>query len=187
MFAVNDVMAVGALARLRAEGLVVPDDIGLAGFDDISTLRDVYPPLTTVRLPLAAMGEMAARLVLTDAAADHPRVVPVRGEVILRDSTGRGRIRRPGSAADHGAACIWHGSRSTKCTQRGQARLLLPPLARRVRVRYVAPIRESACRAGRGGLMAARHDRHPLRQSGVGAKPPCRLTLAPPTRAAWSR
>ena len=48
VFAVNDVMAVGALARLRAEGLAVPGDIAVAGFDDIMTLRDIYPPLTTV-------------------------------------------------------------------------------------------------------------------------------------------
>jgi LacI family transcriptional regulator len=89
VFAVNDVMAVGALARLRAEGLRVPDDIGLAGFDDISTLRDVYPPLTTVRLPLTRMGQMAARLVLADAIPGRPRVVPVPGEVILRESTAR--------------------------------------------------------------------------------------------------
>jgi LacI family transcriptional regulator len=89
VFAVNDVMAVGALARIRAAGLSVPDDIGLAGFDDITTLRDVYPPLTTVRLPLTQMGEMAARLVLTAAAPDQPRVVPAPGEVILRDSTLR--------------------------------------------------------------------------------------------------
>jgi LacI family transcriptional regulator len=89
VFAVNDVMAVGALARLRAEGLRVPDDTALAGFDDISTLRDVFPPLTTVRLPLARMGEMAARLVLADARPERPRVVPVPGEVILRESTAR--------------------------------------------------------------------------------------------------
>jgi LacI family transcriptional regulator len=89
VFAANDVMAVGALARLRAAGLSVPDDVGLAGFDDISTLRDVYPPLTTVRLPLERMGEMAARLVLTEGEADQPRVIPMPGEVVLRDSTGR--------------------------------------------------------------------------------------------------
>jgi LacI family transcriptional regulator len=89
VFAVNDVMAVGALARARAAGLSVPADIGLAGFDDITTLRDVYPPLTTVRLPLARMGEMAARLVLTDGNADRATVIPVPGEVILRDSTFR--------------------------------------------------------------------------------------------------
>ena len=102
VFAVNDVMAVGALARLRAEGISVPTDIAVAGFDDIPTLRDVYPPLTTVRLPLKRMGEMAASLILSpatspatsqatswaiDAAQDAPRVIPVPGEVILRDST----------------------------------------------------------------------------------------------------
>ncbi|HTS98691.1 MAG TPA: LacI family DNA-binding transcriptional regulator [Streptosporangiaceae bacterium] len=87
VFAVNDVMAVGALARLRAAGIAVPDDIAVAGFDDISTLRDVTPPLTTVRLPLKRMGEMAASLVLADAQPGRPRVVPVPGEVIMRDST----------------------------------------------------------------------------------------------------
>jgi LacI family transcriptional regulator len=92
VFAVNDVMAMGALARLRAGGLQVPADMALAGFDDIGTLRDVYPPLTTVRLPLKRMGEMAASLVLTEAASpaddqQQPRVIPVPGEVILREST----------------------------------------------------------------------------------------------------
>jgi len=99
VFAVTDVMAMGALARLRAGGLAVPADIALAGFDDIGTLRDVYPPLTTVRLPLKRMGEMAAGLVLADppgtatapgpatAPEPRPRVIPVPGEVILREST----------------------------------------------------------------------------------------------------
>jgi LacI family transcriptional regulator len=87
VFAVTDVMAVGALARLRAEGLAVPADIAVAGFDDIVTLRDVYPPLTTVRLPLKTMGEMAANLVLGDAGTDRPRIIPVPGEVVLREST----------------------------------------------------------------------------------------------------
>lgn len=87
VFAVNDVMAVGALARLRSAGVAVPGDVGLAGFDDISTLRDVHPALTTVRLPLEQMGEMAARLVLEETSSGHPRVVPVPGEVVLRDST----------------------------------------------------------------------------------------------------
>ena len=87
VFAVNDVMAVGALARLRAAGLSVPADIAVAGFDDIPTLRDVSPQLTTVRLPLKRMGEMAASMVLSDLAPVRPRVIPVPGEVILRDST----------------------------------------------------------------------------------------------------
>ena len=88
VFAVNDVMAVGALARLRAAGLSVPADVALAGFDDILTLRDVTPPLTSVRLPLRRMGEMAAALVLAEGDPGRPRVVPVPGEVIVRASTG---------------------------------------------------------------------------------------------------
>jgi LacI family transcriptional regulator len=95
VFAVSDIMAVGALARLRAAGIDVPGDIALAGFDDIPTLRDVYPPLTTVRLPLRRLGEIAARLVLGDDAP-RPRVVPVPGEVVLRDST---RPRPPSAQA----------------------------------------------------------------------------------------
>jgi LacI family transcriptional regulator len=87
VFAVSDVMAVGALARLRAAGLDVPGDIALAGFDDIPTLRDVSPPLTTVRLPLKRLGEIAARLALGGDAPRQPRVVPVPGEVVLREST----------------------------------------------------------------------------------------------------
>ena len=87
VFAVSDVMAVGALARLRSAGIDVPRDIAVAGFDDIPTLRDVFPPLTTVRLPLKRMGEIAARLVLGEDAPQQPRVVPVPGEVMLRDST----------------------------------------------------------------------------------------------------
>ena len=87
VFAVNDVMAVGALARLRAAGMSVPGDVAVAGFDDIVTLRDVTPPLTTVRLPLTQMGEMAANMVLTGGQPGRPLIVPVPGEVIMRDST----------------------------------------------------------------------------------------------------
>ena len=62
----------------------------VAGFDDISTLRDVYPPLTTVRLPLKRMGEIAAGLVLGDPAASPARVLPVPGKV---PSCGKARSR----------------------------------------------------------------------------------------------
>jgi len=87
LFAVNDVMAVGALACLRAAGVDVPGRVAVAGFDDIPTLQDVTPPLSTVALPLHRMGEMAARLVLRPADDDHPRVVPIAGQVLLRESS----------------------------------------------------------------------------------------------------
>lgn len=51
IFAVNDIMAVSAMAALRDHGISVPGDVALAGFDDIATLRDVTPRLTTVQIP----------------------------------------------------------------------------------------------------------------------------------------
>ncbi|MCT9929481.1 LacI family transcriptional regulator [Planotetraspora sp. A-T 1434] len=86
VFAVNDVMAVGALAALRSRGVRVPDDISVAGFDDIGPLRDLTPSLTTVRLPLAEMGAQAVELALSGEEGDEPRVVPVECEVVLRES-----------------------------------------------------------------------------------------------------
>ncbi|MBV2365048.1 LacI family DNA-binding transcriptional regulator [Streptomonospora nanhaiensis] len=87
LFAVNDVMATGAMAALRDAGLHVPRDLSVAGFDDIPTLRDLTPGLTTVRLPLEWMGEEAARLALREDADEEPRTVAVSGEVVVREST----------------------------------------------------------------------------------------------------
>jgi LacI family transcriptional regulator len=89
VFAVNDVMAVGAMAALRERGVAVPDGMSVAGFDDIATLRDTIPALTTVRLPLEEMGEQAARLALLPKAEPGTRPRRVPGEVILRESTRR--------------------------------------------------------------------------------------------------
>lgn len=91
VFAVNDVMALGALATFRQKGVRVPEDVALAGFDDISTLRDVEPPLTTVRLPLEEMGARAAQLALDADPAAGARSEKVPGEVVLRESTRRCR------------------------------------------------------------------------------------------------
>ncbi|RCV48696.1 LacI family DNA-binding transcriptional regulator [Marinitenerispora sediminis] len=87
LFAVNDVMATGAMAALRDAGLRVPHDLSVAGFDDIPTLRDLTPGLTTVRLPLEWMGEKAARLALEEDPPAEARTVSVAGEVVVRDST----------------------------------------------------------------------------------------------------
>ncbi|MBT0993989.1 LacI family transcriptional regulator [Cellulomonas sp. DKR-3] len=86
VFAVNDVMALGALTAVRAAGLGVPDDLALAGFDDITTLRDVVPGLTTVRIPLEEVGVAATELAL-EPAGGAPRVVPVETHVTIREST----------------------------------------------------------------------------------------------------
>ncbi|NDK31885.1 LacI family transcriptional regulator [Nesterenkonia sp. Hz 6-5] len=85
VFCVNDVMALGALAALREEGLSVPQDVCIAGFDDIPTLADQYPGITTVRLPLEDIGRTSAEILLDQAGAE--RRITVEGIPILREST----------------------------------------------------------------------------------------------------
>jgi LacI family transcriptional regulator len=87
VFAVNDVMAVGAIAAFRDRRVDVPRDISVAGFDDIGTLRDLVPPLTTVRLPLADMGASAAAMALDPSDDKTHRVITARADVVLRAST----------------------------------------------------------------------------------------------------
>ncbi|WP_219463694.1 LacI family DNA-binding transcriptional regulator [Nonomuraea rhizosphaerae] len=87
LFATTDVMAVGALAALRERGLRVPEDVSLAGFDDIPVVRDLTPPLTTVALPLEEMGERVIALALRDGSRARRRIERVAGTVVLRAST----------------------------------------------------------------------------------------------------
>ncbi|MEU6488621.1 LacI family DNA-binding transcriptional regulator [Streptomyces sp. NPDC046887] len=88
VFAHNDLIAIGALRALRAAGRRVPDDVAVIGFDDIPAARHTEPPLTTVRQPMRAMGERAARLLLqhlagTPAPTD-PVILPT--ELVVRAS-----------------------------------------------------------------------------------------------------
>jgi len=64
LFATNDEMAAGAMIALREAGLDVPRDVSVVGYDDLLLARCLYPPLTTVRQPLGAMGRAAALLAL---------------------------------------------------------------------------------------------------------------------------
>ena len=80
--ALNDSMAVGALAALRAAGRRV----AVIGFDDMPIARDVTPALTSVRLPLTELGERAMTLAL-GTPTEIPRVDHVPAELVIRDST----------------------------------------------------------------------------------------------------
>ncbi|GAA4254496.1 LacI family DNA-binding transcriptional regulator [Dactylosporangium darangshiense] len=87
LFAANDVMAVGAMAALRQLGLSVPEEISIAGFDDILPLRDISPAVTTVHIPLETLGMEAMGLVLAPECGLTPRVRRIRCTVRLREST----------------------------------------------------------------------------------------------------
>ena len=78
----NDLLALGALQRLHELGIAVPDQVSVAGFDDIAVAAMTTPSLSTVRLPLREMGrrgfEYAAGLLAGRASparphADHGR------------------------------------------------------------------------------------------------------------------
>lgn len=85
IFAANDLMAVGALAALREAGLAVPDDVSLVGFDDIPTMRDVLPGVTTIRVPMREMGRQSMeRALRTKARRAVEELLPV--ELVERKS-----------------------------------------------------------------------------------------------------
>lgn len=89
VFAVNDVMAIGAMIAVREAGLRVPEDVAIAGFDDIPAARYVSPALTTIAQHPARLGRRAAELLLerlNGTAPDHGRCEALPYELIIRES-----------------------------------------------------------------------------------------------------
>jgi LacI family transcriptional regulator len=72
IFAHNDQMAVGALVGLRRAGLSVPDDISLAGYNDIPMVEHISPPLTTVNSRSFEVGEAAGAMIFEYIAGRRP-------------------------------------------------------------------------------------------------------------------
>jgi LacI family transcriptional regulator len=76
LFAASDNLAFNVVEELRRYGLQVPDDIAVIGFDDIEIANELTPPLTTVRIPLMAIGQHAADLILEAIQADLSQAQP---------------------------------------------------------------------------------------------------------------
>ncbi len=89
VFAANDVMALGALAALEEAGLCVPDDVAVAGYDDIPYGLRVRPKLTTVAQPKYEMGAAAAELLLRRLAEPgRPlQTVLLEPRLVIRESS----------------------------------------------------------------------------------------------------
>jgi LacI family transcriptional regulator len=85
--ALNDAMAIGVLSELRGRGIAVPGRMSVAGVDDVAVAADLAPSLTTVRLPMTEMGEMALQMALKPPSA-RPRRKNTGHRLIARDSTG---------------------------------------------------------------------------------------------------
>ncbi|HJR41466.1 MAG TPA: LacI family DNA-binding transcriptional regulator [Gemmatimonadaceae bacterium] len=90
IFAANDSMAIGAMSALGEKGLRVPDDIAVAGFDDIPMARYMNPPLSSVHVEIAALGAQATQMLLDrierKAADRQHRTLPTR--LVIRSSCG---------------------------------------------------------------------------------------------------
>jgi LacI family transcriptional regulator len=92
VFVANDYMAVGLMSALGEAGVRVPEDLAVAGFDDIALARYLRPPLTTVHVEAFQLGERAVQRVAdllagrTERGARSHQVIETR--VVVRASCG---------------------------------------------------------------------------------------------------
>jgi LacI family transcriptional regulator len=88
VFASNDVMAMGVMDAARGKGLRIPEDLSVAGFDDIHQAAEVHPALTTVRQPLEKMGRVASQMLLEMLSNPGARIerIELPAELVKRDS-----------------------------------------------------------------------------------------------------
>jgi LacI family transcriptional regulator, galactose operon repressor len=98
LFAYNDNSAIAAMRVFQDAGLRIPEDISVVGFDDIQPASYARPALTTVRQPLQAMGEMAARTVLEriEGVAGYVSEIAIEPQLIVRKSTAHAHAFVPG-------------------------------------------------------------------------------------------
>lgn len=85
----NDNMAIGAMQALQAQGIRIPDDVIVAGFDDIEETRAITPSLTTVRAPWHLLGSKSVDLLLSKLANDPLlEQILLDTELVCRQSCG---------------------------------------------------------------------------------------------------
>jgi LacI family transcriptional regulator len=86
----NDKVAVGVMEIAAARGLRVPEDLSVAGFDDIDVSRASTPRLTTVRQPLQEMGRTAVTMLMRqlDGQAHEALSMELETRLVVRESTG---------------------------------------------------------------------------------------------------
>ncbi|HEY2695327.1 MAG TPA: LacI family DNA-binding transcriptional regulator [Pseudonocardiaceae bacterium] len=91
VFCANDLLALGVLQEMTRQGLDVPGDIAIIGYDDIDFAAAAAVPLTSVRQPRAQLGRAATELLIEEiSAADthRHRQVVFEPELVVRASTG---------------------------------------------------------------------------------------------------
>ena len=102
IFAANDSMAIGALSALRESGVQIPEQMAVAGFDDIPLARYMDPPLSSVHVPICELGARAVEILLHGITHknDHTRRRErVSTELVIRRSTSAQPAERPPPAS----------------------------------------------------------------------------------------
>ena len=90
IFACNDDMATGVLRSAMLMGIKVPDELSVAGFDDIPLAKQIYPSLTTIRQPVRAMAETAVEILMAEMRSGPAIEKPhsIDATLTIRESTG---------------------------------------------------------------------------------------------------
>lgn len=88
VFCANDLMAIGLVNELLREGVKIPEEVAIVGYDDIELASTAAIPLTTVRQPRHELGQAAARLLLAETeSGDHEHVqIVLTPELVVRES-----------------------------------------------------------------------------------------------------
>lgn len=88
----NDMTALGVMHECYKQGLIIPKDLSLIGFDDIKLDQFVLPPLTSVRMSQSELARLAFHALLTelerDTPSEHGTEYSLETSLVLRESTG---------------------------------------------------------------------------------------------------
>ena len=132
IFAANDAMAIGILCALKERGIRVPEDISLAGFDDIPMVRYLSPPLSSIRTPIPELGSGAAERLLAmieAGGAIRPRQQTLEVLLVARASTGppsrewaKGKALDPGKLSSRAPPTTVHRDGESKTSPQAVAR-----------------------------------------------------------------
>lgn len=87
VFAVADLLAIGALKEINSSGLHVPNDIAVVGFDKIDFSNMTHPTLTTVAQPMYQMGTVAAKMLIDTIKGEAVESMILDHELVIREST----------------------------------------------------------------------------------------------------
>lgn len=91
IFASNDEMAIGTMRYLREQNVNIPDDIAVAGFDDIQMSSFIHPSLTTVHVNISELGSLAVRrligIITSEQKINRQTSTILPAELVVRETT----------------------------------------------------------------------------------------------------